>query len=172
MQLLSLTCNHCGAPLEVPEGAKFVTCTHCSSRLAVQRSGGAAYTRVLESLEQRTEQIADDVETLKLQSELDRLDREWMLERDQYMVQDKHGRRHFPSKAGSILFMFVVIGFVILWMAIARSEPVFLFGLLFIAVAVVLFFVRMQKADQYQRHRRQYERRRGQILREIDSRSP
>ena len=174
MQLLSVTCNHCGAPLEVPESAKFVTCTHCSSRLAVQRSGGAAYTEVLEALEQRTEQIAGDVETLKLQSELDRLDREWMLERDQYMVQDKHGRRHFPGKAGSILVMVLMIGFTILWMAIAAaSSPlVSLFGLLFIAAAVVVFITRLHKADEYERRRRRYERRRAQILRDVDSRSP
>ena len=172
MQLLSLTCNHCGAPLEVPGDAKFVTCTHCCSRLAVQRSGGAAYTEVLEALEQRTEQIADDVETLKLQGRLERLDREWMLEREQYMVGDKDGRRHFPSKRRGILSLLMIIGFVILWMAIVQSVPTCLVGLLFIVLVVVTFLTRMQKADQYERRRRHYEREREAILREIESRSP
>lgn len=174
MQLLSLTCNHCGAPLEVSENAKFVTCTHCASRLAVQRSGGAAYTEVLEALEQRTEQIADDVESLKLQSELDRLDREWMLERDRYMVQDKHGRRRFPSKTGSIIVMVLVIGFTLVWMAMASSSGplVALFGLLFIAGAVWVFTAQLRRAHQYERRRQQYERRREQLLRRIESRSP
>jgi len=172
MQLLSLTCNHCGAPLEVPESAKFVTCTHCSSRLAIERSGGAAYTEVLEALEQRTEQIAGDVESLNLQSELDRLDREWMLQRDRYMVQDEHGHRHFPSKTGSMVAMVFVIGFAIFWMAMAAAASPFfsLFGLIFIAVAIWSFTTRRRKADEYERLRRQYERRRKEILRQIDLR--
>jgi uncharacterized membrane protein (DUF485 family) len=95
-----------------------------------------------------------------------------MLQREQYMVQDKHGGRHFPSKAGTIIMMVFVIGFVILWMAVAQSTFGALFGMLFTAVAVVICLVRIQKADQYERRRRQYERRRGQVLREIDSRSP
>ena len=77
MKLLALNCNHCGAPLEVPEKANYLTCTFCQTQLSVQRSGGAAYTEALEKLDERTEQIADDVEILKLQAELDRLDREW-----------------------------------------------------------------------------------------------
>ena len=158
MQLLSLTCNHCGAPLEVPGEARFVTCTHCSSRLAVQRSGGAAYTEVLEVLDQRTEQIADDVEKLKLENRLERLDREWMLQRDQYMVHDNHGRRHFPSKVGSLFAMVFVIGFAIFWMAVAQHAAAILFGLVFIVVAAGLFLTRIVKANEYECRRRRYER--------------
>jgi len=172
MKLLSLTCSHCAAPLEVPENAKFVTCSYCSARLAVHQSGGAAYTEVLEALEQRAEKIAEDVESLKLQSELDRIDREWMLERERYMLHDKHGRRHYPSKVGGSIMMVFVIGFAIFWMFMARETTVVLFGFVFIAVAVVMFLVNLSKADQYERRRQQYERRRSQILRRIESRLP
>ncbi len=51
MELLSLTCGHCGAPLEVPEETRYVTCGYCSSKLEVHRSGGAIYTEVLEALQ-------------------------------------------------------------------------------------------------------------------------
>ena len=48
MELISVSCNHCGAPLEVPPGANYVTCAHCGSRLAVKRTGSAVYTELLE----------------------------------------------------------------------------------------------------------------------------
>ena len=72
MKLLALNCNRCGAPLEVPQKAKFITCTFCQTQLSIQRSGGAAYTEALEELGERTEQLVDDVEVLKLQGELNR----------------------------------------------------------------------------------------------------
>ncbi len=58
MRLLSLTCNHCGAPLEVPAKTRFLTCNYCSSRLEVHRSGSAVHTEVLEAIEERTKKIA------------------------------------------------------------------------------------------------------------------
>jgi LSD1 subclass zinc finger protein len=172
MKLLSLTCNQCGAPLEVPEGAKFITCTHCSTRLVVQQSGGAAYTETLEAIGQRTEKIADDVETLKLQGELDRLDREWMLEREQYMVRDQHGGRRLPRRAAAGIVTAIVVGFAVLWMFMAQEAAAVLFGLLFIAAAVVVFCINLQKADRYERRLRQYESRRRRILSEMESRLP
>jgi LSD1 subclass zinc finger protein len=107
MKLLALNCNRCGAPLEVPEKAKFVTCTFCQTQLAVQRSGGAAYTEALEKLDERTEQIADDVEILKLQAELDRLDREWTSGRERYMRADNNGVMSVPTRAGALAVMLI-----------------------------------------------------------------
>jgi hypothetical protein len=174
MKLLSLSCGHCGAPLEVPENTKFVTCTYCSSRLEVLRTGGAAYTEVLEALNERTEKIADDVETLKLESRLDRLDRQWMLERERYMVQDKHGHRRFPSKTGSVIIGVFVIGFAIFWIAMTMQHggPLVIFGFLFIVLAIFVLVTNLRKADQYERRRRRYERQRSRILRDIEGRRP
>ena len=44
-KLLNLSCNHCGAPLQVPEETKYLTCTYCSSRLQVEHSGGTKAVR-------------------------------------------------------------------------------------------------------------------------------
>ena len=64
MQLISLSCNKCGAPLEAPEGANFLTCGYCGSRLAVQRNGSAYYTQVLDQIDHKTTQILNKVDTL------------------------------------------------------------------------------------------------------------
>ena len=109
MKLLALNCNRCGAPLEVPEKAKFVTCTFCQTQLSVQRSGGAAYTEALEKLDERTEQIADDVEILKLQAELDRLDREWTSGRERYMRTNQEGVMSVPNRSAAVIGMIISI---------------------------------------------------------------
>lgn len=31
MRLISVNCNHCGAPLEVAEEVRFVTCAYCKT---------------------------------------------------------------------------------------------------------------------------------------------
>jgi hypothetical protein len=64
VELLSLSCNKCGAPLEVPAGTNFLTCSYCKSRLAIHTSGSAFYTEVLEQIDQKTTQILDKVDTL------------------------------------------------------------------------------------------------------------
>ena len=91
VELLSLSCNHCGAPLEVPAGARFVTCAHCNSRLAVQRSGSAYYTSVLDRIEHNTEEAAEDLGVIRLQNDLGRLDREWKEQRQRYCTRGSNG---------------------------------------------------------------------------------
>src|SRR5438034_11615303 len=89
-QVTSVACNHCGASLEVGLTTRFVTCAYCGSRLEVHRSGSSLYTEVLEAIDQRTQRMEQDLGLIKRQNEVGRLDREWMLRRDQLMVQDKH----------------------------------------------------------------------------------
>jgi LSD1 subclass zinc finger protein len=42
MQLIAMSCDHCGAPLSVPDGAQLVICTYCGARLEVHRNDGGA----------------------------------------------------------------------------------------------------------------------------------
>ena len=37
MRTIALQCNHCGAPLQVSESARFVTCTHCGTQLTIRQ---------------------------------------------------------------------------------------------------------------------------------------
>src|SRR4051812_38004772 len=102
--LSSVACNHCGAPLEVGPTTRFVTCAHCGSKLEVHRTGSSMYTEVLEAIDQRTQKMAQDLEYIKRQSEIDRLDRDWAMRRDSYMVRNsKSGRVSEPSMAGSLI---------------------------------------------------------------------
>jgi|GEM_PF-5347765 len=67
-----LACNNCGAQLQVPAGANYVTCTHCNSQLVVRRDPTVTYTQKLDEIDKRTEQMAEDLAHLRRESELDK----------------------------------------------------------------------------------------------------
>ncbi len=170
----AVSCNNCGAPLEVGEVTKYATCGFCGSQLEILRSGTAVYSQVLEKISRRTAEIADDVEVIRLQNELERLDREWLLEREQHMMRGKHGRTYRPSRAGGVVGAIVMGGFGIFWtsMAISMEAPFFfpLFGLVFIGMAVAIGISTVSKADSYARGEEAYHSRRHSILRELQAR--
>src|SRR4051794_6976316 len=96
----TVACNHCGAPLQVGPTTRFVTCTYCGAKLEVHRTATSMYTEVLEQIDQRTAKMAQDLEYIKRQGEIDRLDRDWALRRDSYMVRNnKSGGVSEPSMA-------------------------------------------------------------------------
>jgi hypothetical protein len=168
MNLLTLSCNECGAPLEVPESAKFVTCNYCSARLAVQHTPSAVYTEVIEKIGEQTERLAQEVEILKLQNELARIDREWNDERQQHMVSGKHGR-HEPG-AGDVIgpIVAVAIGLVFAVVTLASPAPgMALFGLLLIVFGIGVSIANAGKASAYATAREEYERRRHHLLARI-----
>ena len=109
MNLVSVSCNHCGASLEFPQKTKFVTCSYCQSKLKVETHGSAHYTQ--EILEEVRE-VADDVEVIKLQNRLERLDREWTEERKKFIYFNQYGRELPLSTTKSSQTGFV-IGIVI-----------------------------------------------------------
>lgn len=175
MKLLSLTCNHCGAPLEAPTKTRYLTCAYCNSRLEVKREGQAVYTEVLEAIEERTARIAEDVETIKLQNEIERLDREWTLQRERYLVKGQEGDISVPSTAGSVVGGLVGAGFGVAWTIFTASIgapfifPVF--GILFIVLALAGTFSGTAKAEAYRLEQGSYESRRRALLARLRERS-
>ena len=45
---MRVTCNQCGAPLEVPSTIQYVTCADCGTTLKIQRHGRAVYSEAYE----------------------------------------------------------------------------------------------------------------------------
>ena len=64
----SVACNHCGAPLDVPGSAKYLTCNHCGSRLVVKRTSSVSYTEVLQNISRKTDALEKEVRKLRLQN--------------------------------------------------------------------------------------------------------
>jgi DNA-directed RNA polymerase subunit RPC12/RpoP len=75
----SLNCNQCGASLDVDDSTRFVTCRHCGSKLEIKRNASSAFTEVLDRIDRNTVQAADDLRVIRLEQEIERLDREWQM---------------------------------------------------------------------------------------------
>ena len=143
MKIEKIACNSCGAPLEVATTTMFVTCRHCGIKLSIQRTDTTTFTEILEQLTAKTDQLSEQVNNLTDYTELAALDREWELERQNYMVTTKHGGKHIPSEAGSIVGGIAITLFGCVWTFMAFAITSFipipilhfifpLFGMIFV----------------------------------------
>lgn len=167
MDLTSISCGNCGAPLRVPAEARFVTCNHCQSHLAVKHSDSVTWTEKLGELDERTERLEDELSELRYETALQRLDREWERERETYMITSKNGHRHVPTVSGAI-FGGVVAGgmglFFMIMMAGSRGGgAIGLFGLVFIVFGIGIAIHSYVKAQDYLAAESRYRRRRAQL---------
>ena len=168
MELTSVSCNNCGAHQRIPADARFVTCNHCSTQLAVKRNESVTFTEQLGEISERTERIAEDVAELKYRQELEDIDRQWEIERESFMVSDKHGHRSIPSTGGSVIGGIVVVVFGLFWTVTAAGiggGPIALFGVLFIAFGIATSVISFTKAEGYSAAERKYQRRRAEAMR-------
>jgi hypothetical protein len=168
MNVLSLTCNHCGAPLQVEEGTRYLTCRFCSSQLEVQHSENAFYTKVLQVLDQRTSEMAKDLDVIKRQNQLEQLERDWQREREDYLVRGQNGTTTIPSAAGSLIGMAIGIAIGVLWVGFTSSlegVPGFFpfFGVLVIIAVVFGSLRNLQKSIRYREREAEYHRRRQEF---------
>lgn len=188
MKLLTLTCQQCGAPLEVPAKIKQLTCQFCGTRLQVQRTGSAAYTEVLDEVAESVARVAETTEQLRIEQEISRLDREWQLGRERFMVRGKDGQLSVPGKTGVMFGGAIAVVFGIFWMLFAGGIATLIgsgihaagggplsllpglfpcFGLLFIGVAIFGTISAFRKADDFARHQQQYHAERSRLLAEL-----
>jgi hypothetical protein len=112
--------------------------------------------------------VQSRLEEIKLQNEIARLDREWQLERERYMVTGRFGQRSVPSQFTSVLGGLVIVGFGIVWTSMAASmgAPGFfpMFGVIFICTGLGMSIYSFTKAGEYDRAFESYKRRRSRLI--------
>lgn len=118
----------------------------------------------------------DDRDAIHFEHELARLDREWMMERETYMVTGRYGTRSLPSQGGSMVAAALIGSFGLFWTISAASMGapgvVPLFGVLFILFGVVTSVHSFLKAGAYKQAEQEYQRRRAQVLAQHPSPAP
>lgn len=173
MELVSVSCSHCGAPLEVGEQTRFVTCQFCKNRLAVKHSGSAAYTEVIEQIAENTQQMASNLRVIELQNELERVDREWDSEKSRFYVTDKHGHQSKPSIAVGLVILFMMGAFGIFFAATSSqfgAPAIFpLFGIGFVVIAIISAVSMFTKASGLSVAESGYQRRRAELLSRLEA---
>lgn len=144
----------------------------------------AALFAQLPSTEQPT---ADDVSKLeselaelRAEKELERIDREWEAEREQFMVSDKNGAKSLPTTGGSLVMGVVGAVFGVIWTAMAigitSGAPDFgpfaiakvVFPIVGVAItvgAIAMGFVGARKATEYEQAHAAYQARRAAVKR-------
>lgn len=177
MELISVRCNHCGAPLQIPAEARFVTCMYCKSELTVQRNEGAISTEVLQRIEQKTDRMADNLGVLRLQGELELLDREWQMKRETMLVRDRRGKLVEPggsSKLAGCAIAFLMAPIIMLasigsaFSSNNSVAPVLIFALV---IGVMINIARRKKRSPYKLALAEYEQRRAGLLEQLAGQS-
>ena len=168
MNLVTVRCNECGAPLETSDSARYLTCNHCGSQLSVQRTASSIFTEKLEAIEERTEAIAGSIDVIRVQNDIAQLDREWVMEREKHLVRGKRGV-HEPG-AGDVIGSAVglVVGLIMLCAGMsARSGGMMTVMGLFIVMCGVGLVSGMGKAEKLHLARALYESRRQELQAEL-----
>jgi hypothetical protein len=167
MKLETLTCNHCGGPLAVPDSANFVTCNHCGMQLAIRRTESATFTEQLGEIRSNQTQMMQKLAELERQNRLAQIDREWEVERERYLATTKDGRKQEPSEIGAVIAGIIAVCFGIFWTSsLLPFAPVFfrLFGVIFIVAGIGIAVYGYQEAKDYRAAQRRYQRRKSEAL--------
>jgi hypothetical protein len=133
----------------------------------VHSAGGTAYTEVLEALTKKTDQLAEDVEVVRIQTELLRLDQDWENEKDHYMIRGQHGNMHVPTRGTAVgsalagLFFGVVL-------ALQFGGGFIVVGILVALVGAYVAKEATRKYDIYHSARANYQRQRIELLLELE----
>ncbi|MHC4875216.1 MAG: hypothetical protein ACYTGL_01880 [Planctomycetota bacterium] len=166
MSLIPVACHSCGAPLEVPDEARFVTCRHCGIQLEVKHNDSAAWTEQMEAIEEqteaiseRTEQLVDQVAHLQLQNAREEIDRQWDRERERFLIRQENGHQKEPSVFGAVFgaSVMAVMGIV---MGGAIHPAI---GFLMVAIGLGAGIYGMQRAARFEQARRHYQRRKADL---------
>lgn len=179
MHTVALSCNRCGAPLQAQPTTRFLTCSHCNTRLKVISGGGATYTEQLEDIRDSQERIEGDLETIQLQNELERVDREWATRERGFERVDNQGRRSLPTdNAGPMALVSGVITVAAVIFFLAKSMdgytpgfvPLLLFGVL--GTTIYQAVKGYSAAEKYQDARKGHEARRASLVAKLEQRNP
>jgi len=140
MSAPSVNCNLCGSSLEITPTTNFATCGSCGAKLAIKRTATSIFTEP--AGDEPNGPLADQLNQLKLQNEVYRIDLEWQKEREPLLLHSKYGA--YPPTKGQrtvaiVLGVVVTIGFGILTASLpgarATGAPLWGGGLL------LLFFI-------------------------------
>jgi len=143
MRYRCVNCENCGAPLEVATRLQRKRCDYC-------RSLGDASD--LETLRWRMRNVT-------FQLELDLLDRQWLLEREQLMVRDASGALTVPSQKRLVLIAAIVFPACAAWIVgflLVRSGASVL-GVLVATPVGAWIGIRYSQIHRYRKRRAEYD---------------
>jgi len=104
---------------------------------------------------------------IKRQNELERIDREWELECEQYLTTGNNGIRSEPNAIGGLIASIVAGVFGLIWTLSAENMGAgkfSLLGLLFVGLAVYMGYHSVTVGTKYMEAKARYQERRAAIV--------
>lgn len=170
MKAQHVPCNNCGASLSINTSTNFIKCNYCGTSLKVKRSSESTFTEILAGIDQKTDHIAKDTRIIRIQNDIEMLDRDWKEGEKAFFVKDGEKGLHIPTRSGiqSWWFSAVLIacgGFIL---SLLTEVPFFFIIALFLTVyAVLKALYLMDKLDEYEKSKGEYEEQRKQLKDEL-----
>jgi len=173
METLSVRCNHCGAPLQVADNTRFVTCQFCQSSLEVKRTDSSVFTEEVAKIAENTGKMAESLEVITLQNEIERLDRDHAPERLEEMSKGASPVVRNAEGCVGVVFMCIFTSFGLFFaISSAEARAPFIFqivsgGFALIGIIVLVsMLIRAVGGDGPQRSE-DYRRKRDELERQL-----
>jgi hypothetical protein len=185
---MKVACNACGKTLEVAEETRYALCATCGARLRVEQSGGAVTSAVLpaEAAEKAPEQppmppndvaapaagvahLSAQVARLKVAQQISELELHWA--QTEQGFRGRHGTLPSAGLSGFVAVTVVIIGIVCIGMGstVRSGTPMVVTGLFSIVLGFGMGLWGNARAKAYEEARRDYERRRNELVRVLDA---
>jgi len=171
MKTVNVPCNNCGASLKLAANTKFLSCNYCGSSLKVIRSSGSTFTEVLEGIDEKTTQIAQDTRIIRIQNDLELLDREWEKKRKSLMVLNSNDKRIVPNELdvqmGAFFSFFSLLVSGILAYNL-EFPPIFGIGFLLAIILLAYSVNHNSKLAKYRHAAEEYQQARNALIKSLN----
>lgn len=168
MRFVDSRCIHCGATLRIANDATHICCQYCNSELLVVHEGDRATTELVREMQA---DLGQKLDVLRIQNDIERLDREWTMESQDYTVSDKNGVRSLPSVIGGIFIIVVGVVCGIYWISMANTNGVsglvLAFGVLVVITIIASGYISIVKANAHESGETRYQSARRRLMNEL-----
>lgn len=172
-QVLSVRCQHCGAPLQIHDAIRFVTCNYCHAELEVIRDASTVHTQLLGKIEARTAAMEGSLKIIELQNEIERLDREWEGWKQSNLDRAKDGSLCEPGAPfgpGGVLRLALAAGVIVevLSWILSSTAWAYLLGPVAFGLTWAVGHMQNSQAIWYQNSLNRFEKKRTLLLLNMD----
>ncbi|MEP4077891.1 hypothetical protein [Haloferula sp.] len=171
-KLTKVACQSCGANLSIDESIRFVTCGYCSAQLEIVHDPSTIHSKLLEDVVKRQDAVEDELRILRLEKQIQRLERNWESFRARVSTKGKDGTLISPNKLGPILFGLFAGTIGLISMGLAATERQWVLALLAIGALMLAYFVPhhgIRRANEFAMMRSRYIEKRSRLRSQLSS---
>lgn len=188
MKLLTLSCQQCGAPLEVRAKARQFRCLYCGSAVHLYWADSAAQPKDPDDAGSRNFERIKSPELMRIETEIAQLDEAWIRTRTQFMLPGHDGQLIVPDKNKILTASTTgaVAGIAAIGAGVAslmeeqsfylRDTPMsrllmLLLGAGMMVVMVIWARIAYRRAVDFEVHQSQYQSERQRLLADLENAS-